>query len=226
MSDELEVALRRLGTQIDVPAPPDITAKVRSRIAQKPKRQVLRPILAGLAAVLLAGTVAFAVSPEVRAAVAEFFRFAGIEFRQDAPPPIPVTPLLPGERAISLDEAKERFQAHVPGDLSNPSEVRVTDDRVVSLLYPAMRLDEFDGDFGPAMAKFTQAQDIERVQVNGTAALWIPRPHEVLYIGRNGEWQRESARMSGRTLIWQLGGKTMRLEGDFTKEEALKIASS
>jgi len=226
MSDELEVALRDLGARIEVPEAPDITAKVRGRIAEKPRRHVLRPVVVGLVALVLAGAVAFAVSPEVRAAVAELFRFAGVEFRQDAPPPIPVTPFLPGERVISLDEAKDTYGAQVPEELANPTEVRVVDNRVVSLLYPGMRLEEFDGDFGVAMAKFAHAEDIERVQVNGHAALWIPRPHEVLYIDRTGNWRRESARMSGRTLIWQQGGKTMRLEGDLTREEALRIASS
>jgi hypothetical protein len=226
MSDELEVALRELGARIDVPETPDVVAQVRGRIAQKPKRHVLRPILVGLAAILVAGSVAFAVSPEVRAAVAEFFRFAGIEFRQDSPPPIPVTPFMPGERTISLDEAKERYGAQVPGDLRDPSEVRMVEDRVVSLLYPNMRLDEFDGEFGPAMAKFLPSPDIERIQVNGTDALWVPSPHEVLYIDRAGNWAHESARMSGKTLIWQQGSKTMRLEGEFTKEEAIEIASS
>ena len=99
-------------------------------------------------------------------------------------------------------------------------------EQVVSLLYPGRRLDQFAGDFVPAMAKFAHAQDIERVSVNGQEGLWIPRPHEVMYIDHNGLWQHESARMSGKTLIWQENGITLRLEGDFTKDEAIRIASS
>ncbi|MBP2320581.1 hypothetical protein JOF56_000966 [Kibdelosporangium banguiense] len=226
MSDDLEAALRSLGTQIEIPDPPDVAASVRKRIAQKQKRQILRPVLIGLLALLLAGAVAFAVSPDVRAGVARFFGFAGVEFRQDSPPPLPVTPLMPGERVISLDEAKDKFGVRVPTALGAPKEVRVVDGRVVSLIYDDLRLDEFDGEFGPAMGKFAQAEELERVRVNDTDALWIPRPHELFYIDRTGAWKRESARMSGKTLIWQAGPKTMRLEGDLTKQEAIKIASS
>jgi hypothetical protein len=228
MTDDLEAALRSLGTQIDVPDPPDLTASVRKRIAQQqqPKHRVLRPVLIGLLALLLAGAVAFAVSPEVRAGVAEFFGFGGVEFRQDSPPPVQTVPILPGERVISLDEARKQFQVQVPAALGDPKEVRVTDGRVVTLIYDNVRLDEFDGDFGPAMGKFAHAQDIERVRINTAEGLWIPRPHEVLYIDRAGNWQHQSARLSGKTLIWQSGGKTMRLEGKLTKEEAIKIAST
>jgi hypothetical protein len=226
MTDDLEAALRGLGTRIEIPEQPDITASVRKRIAQKPRRQILRPVLVGLLALFLAGVVAFAVSPEVRAGVAEFFGFAGVEFRQDSPPPIQTDPVLPGEKTISLDEARTQFNVRVPKALGDPKEVRVGDGRVVTLIYDTVRLDEFDGDFGPAMGKFASAHDIERVKVGNTDALWIPRPHEVLYVDRAGNWRHQSARLSGKTLIWQSGDKTMRLEGELTKEEAIKIASS
>ncbi|CAM4207909.1 hypothetical protein KIPE111705_45150 [Kibdelosporangium persicum] len=218
--DQLEAALRQL--RVDVPEPPNVEAQVRARLSE-PRRR--RPVLVTAAAVLLAFALAFAVSPDVRAAVSEFLRFAGIEFSRQPPPPIPETPTVPGERKTTLDEARRRFDVKVPQALGQPAEVRVTE-RVVSLLYPGKRLDQFEGDFRPTMAKFAHAQDIERVRVNGHEGLWIPRPHEVMYIDPNGVWQDESARMSGKTLIWLENGITMRLEGDFTKDEAIRIASS
>jgi hypothetical protein len=219
--DQLEAALRHL--DIDVPEPPDVQAAVRGR-RSNPRRRVLRPILVTAAAVLIAFGVVFAVSPEVRAGVAEFLRFAGIEFSQETPPPVPPIPMVPGENTISLAEARQRFDVKLPPALGEPSEIRATD-RVLSLLYDGKRLDEFDGEFGPAMEKFARAEDIERITVNGVPALWIPRPHEVLYIDRNSSWQHESARLSGKTLIWQDGHVTMRLEGDFSKDEAIRLAS-
>ncbi|SMD27243.1 hypothetical protein [Kibdelosporangium aridum] len=218
--DQLEAALRQLN--IDVPEPPDVQAEVRARLSE-PRRSVLRPILVAAAAVLLAFGLVFAVSPDVRAAVAEFLRFAGIEFRQDAPPPMPSIPMVPGERTISLAEARQLFDVKLPPALGEPVEVRVSD-RVLSLLYNGKRLDEFEGDFRPAMAKFANEQDIEHLTVDGREVLWIPRPHEVLFINRHGRYQNESARMSGKTLIWQDGAVTLRLEGDFSKEEALRLA--
>ncbi|MCE7008286.1 hypothetical protein LWC34_36550 [Kibdelosporangium philippinense] len=220
--DQLEAALRQL--DIDVPEPPDVQAAVLARLSE-PRRSILRPILVTAAAVLLAFGVAFAVSPEVRAAVTDILRFAGIEFQQDAPPPLPPVPTVPGEKTITLAEARQRFDVKLPSALGQPQEIRATD-RVISLLYKDKRLDQFDGEFGPAMEKFAYAQDIERVTVNGTPGLWIPRPHEILYVDRDGQWQHESARMSGKTLMWQEGGVTLRLEGDFSKEEALRLAAN
>jgi hypothetical protein len=225
--DQLEAALRDLGARIDVPEPPDVTAAVRARLSAEPRPLIVRrPILAAALAILAAFALAFAVSPEVRAGVEYILKFAGIEFRDDPPPePLP-TPVVPGERTVSLEEARKiaSFEIKVPGKLGTPKEVRVTD-RVVTLVYDNARVDEIDGRFGIAMGKFAHGDDIERLQIDGSEALWIPRPHEVLYVDRDGNWQSESARLSGSTLIWQDGRLTMRLEGTFTRDEAVAIAT-
>ena len=54
----------------------------------------------------------------------------------------------------------------------------------------------------------------------------MPRPHEVLYVDRAGQWRTGSARLAGATLIWQIEGVTLRLEGRFTKTGALVVARS
>ncbi|MET0135173.1 MAG: hypothetical protein ABW215_16460, partial [Kibdelosporangium sp.] len=153
--DQLEAALLDLGGHVDVPPMPDVAAAVREQIQQRPRRMVLRPVLATVLALIIALALAFAVSPEVRAGVARFLEFAGVEFSSDAPPaPLPA-PTVPGERIVTLDEAKKiaPFEIHVLPKLGEPREVRVTD-RVVSLIYDKYRLDQFDGSFGPAMGKF------------------------------------------------------------------------
>src|SRR5690242_8259982 len=123
--DQLEAALRDLGARIDVPDTPDITASVTARLSAKQRRtSKLRPVRTTVLAVLLAFAVALAVSPEVRAGVSEFLRFAGIEFRSDAPPPTltpsSTTPVLPGERVVTLDEARRQFPVIVPKALGQP----------------------------------------------------------------------------------------------------------
>jgi hypothetical protein len=225
MTDDLEDALRDLGTQIVVPEPPDVTAAVRARIAVKP-RFIARPVLTGALALLVAFAVALAVSPAVRAGVTELLRFAGIEFRSEPPPSTPQSPPPDERNKVALDEARRILPIHLPAALGEPEEIRVVENRFVSLLYrgSTVRLDEFNGQIGPVVAKFGDSLGVEKVTVNGTDGLWVPGPHEVVYIDRNGEWRTESARLSGKTLIWQVGEVTLRLEGDFTKEQALAIA--
>jgi hypothetical protein len=227
--DQLEAALRDLGTSIDVPATPDVTASVRTRLSTKPRLK-LRPVLTTVLAILLAFAVALAVSPEVRAGVAQFLRFAGIEFTSEPPPPLPTTPITtqlpPGERVVTLEEARKlaRFPVTVPKALGEPKEVHVSE-RVVSLVYDNARVDECDGTISPIMRKFTFA-DLEEVQVNGTVGYWVGAPHEVIYVDSNGTDRTETARMSAKTLVWEVGKVTYRLEGDFTKEQAISIASA
>lgn len=226
--DQLEAALRDLGAGIDVPDTPDVTASVTARLSVKQRRTwKLRPVLTTVLAVLLAFTVALAVSPEVRAGVTEFLRFAGIEFRSDAPPPtLSTTPVLPpGERVVTLDEARKQFPVIVPKALGQPKEVHIND-KVVSLLYDNARVDEFNGTLSVIMKKFVKADQLEQIQVNGVDGYWVNGPHEVIYDDPSGNTRTEVARMSAKTLIWQVGTTTLRLEGDFTKEQALSIAQN
>jgi hypothetical protein len=225
--DQVEAALRDLGTSIDVPDTPDVTASVRARISTK-RRLKLRPVFTAVLAILLAFAVALAVSPEVRAGVAQLLRFAGIEFTTEPPPPLPTTTQpLPGERVVTLEEARHQaaFPVTVPKALGDPEEVHIGD-RFVSLIYGNARVDELDGTISPIMQKFAGVGgDLEPVQVNGTTAYWVNAPHEVIYVDRNGSTRTETARLAGKTLVWQAGEVTFRLEGDLTRQQAISIAS-
>ena len=44
------------------------------------------------------------------------------------------------------------------------------------------------------------------------------------YIDAQGTPHTESAHLAERTLIWQAGGVSFRLEGRFTRDQAVKIA--
>jgi hypothetical protein len=229
--DQLEAALRALGTSIDVPEMPDITASVTARLSVTPRKSwKLRPVLTTVLAILVAFAVALAVSPEVRAGVAQFLKFAGIEFRSDTPPPLPTgitttTQPIPGERVVSLDEARKEFPVIVPSALGRPKEVRIADGHVI-LVYDNASVDEFDGTISPILQKFVYGGEVEQVQVNGTEAYWVNGPHEVIYVDRDGRDRTETARMSAKTLIWQVDHTTLRLEGDFTKDKAISIAAT
>ncbi|TCO63009.1 hypothetical protein [Actinocrispum wychmicini] len=231
--DQLEAALRDLGTHIDVPDTPDVTASVTARLSVRERRTwKLRPVLTTVLALLLAFALALAVSPDVRAGVSHLLRFAGIEFRSDPPPPITPAPtttatptLAPGERVVPLDEARGKFPVIVPKALGQPNEVHVTETSV-SLLYDNARVDEFNGGISMVMAKFVTADQLERIKVNGVDGYWVNGPHEVIYDDPRGYTRTGTARMSAKTLIWQVGTTTLRLEGDFTRERAVSIAEN
>lgn len=79
----------------------------------------------------------------------------------------------------------------------------------------------------PAFEKYAAVgDDVELLSVDGHQGAWVLGPHPVHYVGRDGEWYEESARLAVNTLIWQVGDVTLRLEGDFAKGEALAVARS
>jgi hypothetical protein len=262
--DQLERELVELGRRLDVPAPPEVVTTVRQRIASQLEAGGPRPapsgrrgpgqqrawwrnprLLQAAAAVLLVFAALLALSPQVRAAVRDVLRFAGIEIHEESAPVRPTPtghPALPGERIVTLAEAQAQadFAIRVPAELGAPDEVRVADGeppRVVSLIYRAgpgrpsadssgvaIRIDEFAGSLSPVYEKY--GVEVERVPIDGALGIWVPRPHTLVYVDRSGSFREQAARMSAQTLIWQVGTTTLRMEGDFTKEEAIRIARS
>ena len=210
-----------------------------ARIPQ-PRRPGPRRRLAVAVAVLTALAV-FAATPPGQAAAAGLLRLFGVEFRQGSIPVEPKPAPLPGETAMSLDAARHRvpFRILVPRALGTPDVVTVSDSgRVVSLIYGAApgrpkadaagvaaRLDEFDGTMNPVFQKFLQG-GVEEVSVNGSPAAWVRGPHEVVYLDRQGEFRQQSARLAANTLIWQVGNVSLRLEGAFERDDALRVARS
>jgi hypothetical protein len=238
--DRVEAALRELGGRLAVPEPPpDPAVAVLARLtepAPRPAPRLLPRLVAAAVALLLALAVAMAVSPTVRAAVFDLFRIGGVEIHYTPPPVTPTTSdaAAPGERDLSLAGARAAvpFAIRVPRLLGDPDSVRVIDSadggppRVVSLRYPGARVDEFDGRISPVFEKFTRVVDVERTDVDGAPAVWIPRPHPVLYVDEHGTVHEEAARLAAKTLIWEENGLTYRLEGDFTRAQAETIAAS
>jgi hypothetical protein len=80
----------------------------------------------------------------------------------------------------------------------------------------------------PLVGKFVKAGTrIEEVVVSGEQGYWLGgEPHEFVYQDRNGVVRQETARLAGSTLIWTRGPVTLRLEGQVTKQQALRLAGS
>ncbi len=214
--DDVGAALRDLGQNIHVPEPPDVTAQVLTRI-NAPRRR--NRWLTALIAAVTAFAIAFAVSPAVRAGVQNLLEFAGVEFRSEPPPT--VAPPLPSQE-VSLDEARKQmpFEIHLPPRLGTPDKITVHEGRFVTLHYQDIRLDEFDGTIETTMGKLIYDEGVEQIGDK----VWVPHPHRLFYIDRDGQWHDEEPHGTGHTLIWQRGQVTMRLEGDLTRQRALEIA--
>ena len=60
--------------------------------------------------------------------------------------------------------------------------------------------------------------------VNGEPGVWLEEPHLVFFEDLRGRVRQSTGRLAGKTLLWQHGDVTLRLEGDLSKEEALRIA--
>jgi hypothetical protein len=212
-----------------------------------------RLAVAGLALVLLAVAVLVA-SPGTREAVARRLGLRGIGVELGGPPPtVTTTPgarldLGLGERA-TLEEARRRvgFPVLVPqtGGLERPDAVFVSETVPpggrVDLVWRArpglpasaftdagLLITEFQGEPTPEfIKKVAVAGQVEFVEVGGEPAYWFSgEPHFFTYRDSAGTFREERTRLAGNTLIWQRGELTLRLEGELSKEEALRIAES
>ena len=242
-------SLSHLGTGLALPPAPDadaVAVAVLERLAVEPapsRRRRLRTwVVVRLSRVwrwLVGGLVILAVTlaavPPVRAQVSEWFSFLGVVVRPPAagpaptgvPHPPPVSPGLTVEQAAALVD----FAVAVPRELGTPSGVEVSADRrLVSLSWETptgtVRLDQFDGAWDPVFSK--TARDATFVTVGSAFGLWFPTPHEVVVLDDPTTDRRRTLppRLAAQTLVWQVRGTTLRLEGAFTEDRAVQIAIS
>ncbi|MFB9678473.1 hypothetical protein [Streptosporangium vulgare] len=186
---------------------------------------------AAVAAVAILVALLLGATPAGRAAVVEILRFAGVEFRTGGPGPLPsgVPQPLPGERRVTLERARElvAFPISLPAALGDPAEVRVSDGgRVVSLFWPGLRLDEYDGSLHLVFRKELGPPWPQETAVGGSTAQWIPVHHGLTYVPRSGGQAVIRPRPAGPTLIWQRERVGLRLEGVGELGRALEIARS
>jgi hypothetical protein len=218
--------------QAAAPAPALPAARVWAGLSAALARR-RRRIAVAIVVVLLALTGV----PAVRAAVAEWFGFAGVQVRlgpapEGSPTPSAAPPPAPVPSRVTLAQARSlvAFEVLVPSLLGPPDGVEVSPDRrVVSMSWtdPAagvVRLDQFDGELDYAFAK--QAEDVAFTTVAGDFAMWFERPHEVVWLAGGATLQRQPPRLAGHTLIWQHGGTALRLEGNLPLERAREIGGS
>jgi hypothetical protein len=237
----------------EAPAPPARAPRARGRLPRLPGWR--RLALAGLAAVLLAAAV-LVVSPGTREAVARRLGLRGIDIRIGGERPTPTVTTRPGERLelglgeqVTLAEARRRaaFPVLVPtaAGFQAPDAVYVNPSQPlggrVDFVYRArpglpaspytdagLLVTQFQGTLTADFIKKVVAGGlVEEVQVAGQPGYWFSgEPHFYTFKDRAGEINDESTRLAGNTLVWQAGALTLRLEGQLSKQEALRIAES
>ncbi|MEU8847130.1 hypothetical protein AB0C70_13020 [Streptomyces sp. NPDC048564] len=235
-----------LAEQVPVPVaePPGPAERLRAlRRWTRMRWRSLTAALCGLLAVLV-------LTPPVRAAVFDWFDFAGVEVRYD-PSAVPTPGAeVPGcGRSVSLAEAERRagFEPPVPEELGVPDTVAVTSEPqgrvVVSLCWRedgrTIQLDERRASLDAGFAK-TVREPPEWISLGtdtstgGTTdpALWFARPHLLTFwlVDASGRRHAHEERPAGPTLLWtHMAGSeivTLRLEGVASKDRAVEIARS
>ncbi|GAA1702340.1 hypothetical protein GCM10009745_57040 [Kribbella yunnanensis] len=213
----LDDELRALGRSAVVPpVDPELTAAVLTRVAAVPVRRRLRDrwraFLAGLC-VLLAG---LALTPPVRATVAEWLRIGGVEAHPvgTGPSTAPPVPGVPGR--MSLEEAARvaGFTPALPRELGTPKGVEASPG-FVALGWDGVRLEQFRSTVDPVYWKknYTALEYVPAVE-----GYWFGTPHELVLV------DKRIVRIAGPTLVWERSGVTYRLE-TADKADAIRLAA-
>ena len=235
---ELELALHRLGQELDVPEEPDLVLAVRERLEPRGRmgRRRRRWVLATAVAALALLGAALAI-PEARSALLRVLSIGGerIELVDELPEVEPAESLegTLGERVTS-DEARAAsgFRLH---ELDKaPDRVYLGERGTVWFLYgspesprllvaqtPLLSVDE------PALVKklVDARARIERVSVNGADGVFLSgEPHFLFLLDEHGNVVEASARLAKDVLVWDAGGVAYRLEGDLELAQALELA--
>jgi hypothetical protein len=239
VSVERELVL--LGQALDVPEVPDLVPRVLATIAPRrrtrPTRRLVLVLAGGALAAALLATLAI---PDARSALLRFLQIGGvrIELVDDLPAVAPSEAELEltlGQR-VSLDEARFRAGFDLLELETEPDRVYLGERGTVWLLYgtpsavrllvaqvPDVGIDE------PSLVKKLAAAgtSVDEVDVRGQRGFYLGgEPHVVFLVDENGDVVAESARLARQVLVWAEGGRTIRIEGELTEEESLRLAES
>ncbi|MGW2016199.1 hypothetical protein [Streptomyces sp. NPDC001927] len=259
LPEDLPEELRELGRRLKVPDVGGETMAERvlaQLLAERVETPVRRPgrfeslrgsvrrrwkaLLAAVSGVLMV----LVLTPPVRATVAEWFGFGGVEVRYDPGARPAPGAAVPGctEGAVPPAEAGRRagFEPLIPSALGTPDAVSVTGSAelgraVISLCWRGkdggtVRLDEFPARLEPGFAKQVRTHPEWVDLPDGAEGYWFAEPHllSVPMLDASGRTWTHSIRTAGPTLLWtrNAGALTLRLEGEPSMEEARRIAES
>ena len=235
----LEQQLVALGRSLDVPETPDVASRVLAELPARRQAPARRRLVLALAAVAIAALLAALAIPDARSALLRFLQIGSerIELVDELPEVTgpPELELVLGKR-VSLSEARRAAAFDLLELDEAPDAVFLGDRGTVWFLYgtpdtvrllvsqtPNVEIDE------PFVLKklVESGTQVEQASVRGSPAYFLSgEPHVVLLVDEAGMEIFESARLARDVLVWEEGGRTVRLEGDLTRERALEIADS
>jgi hypothetical protein len=223
-----EHELRSLAAYVEFPGERDLAPAVRARLRGRPRRRLA--VVVVFSAVLAAVAIAFAVPP-ARSAILRFFHLRGVQIEYvDRLPDVRTAPLDLGMPIASGDAGKTAgFRPLESGLLGRPDAV-TWDGGLLWYRYGNTRLlvSQFRGTERPELVKkLVQPETrITSVSVNGEPGYFISGAAHFLYLESQGAIRDEPVRLSRQVLLWQHGPLTLRLEGELTLAQALRIARS
>jgi hypothetical protein len=228
------VLARIVAESVPVPVPEPEPLRVRAASWIRRRRRALIAALSGALVVLV-------LTPPVRATVADWFGFGGIEVRYDpSATPAPDAKVPSCAAPVSLAEAERQadFAARVPRALGEPDAVSVTvvpgGRRAISLCWyepsGTVRLDESPARLDLGFAKMVRSNPEFLELSGGRPGLWFAEPHVLRFplTDESGQRWTESRRTAGPTLLWMSAGErmTLRLEGVADMAGSRRIAES
>ena len=220
--------LRALAEYVELPDERDLAPAVRARLRGRPQRR--RTALVVVAAVLAAVALAFAVPP-ARSAILRFFHLQGARIEYvDRLPDVRTAPLDLGVPVAPADAGRTAGFRPLASDLlGRPDEV-TWDGGLLWYRYGSTRLlvSQFRARERIDLVKKVVERDtmVIPVTVHGRPGYFITGGTHFLYLAPGGVIRKEPVRLGRQVLLWQHGPLTLRLEGDLTLAQALRIAGS
>jgi len=218
LDDELRVVGR---SAVVPPVEEGLMTAVLSRVGDLPVRRRLRDRWRALVAGLLVLAAGAALTPPVRAAVAEWLNIGGVQARPvgTGPTSAPSPPAVTGQ--LSLEEAARvaGFKPAVPAELGAPAGVEASRGFVAIGWASGVRLEQFKAEVSTLYLKkyYSTLQYVPEVD-----GYWFDTPHELVLVDAAG--RERLVRIAGPTLVWVSGGVTFRLEGARDKAWAVELA--
>jgi hypothetical protein len=223
-----EHELRALAPFVELPDERELAPAVRARLRGRPRRR--RTALVVVAAVVAAVAVAFAVPP-ARSAILRLFHLQGARIEYvDRLPDVRTAPLDLGVPISPADAARTAgFRPLASGLLGRPDAVS-WDGSLLWYRYGRTRLlvSQLRARERIDLVKKVVEPDtmITPVTVHGQRGYFITGGTHFLYLAPGGIVREEPVRLRRQVLLWQHGPLTLRLEGDLTIRQALRIARS
>lgn len=243
----LERELRGLAAAVEWPPTPEIASAVSARVAgSAPPRAPWwrrREVLAVALATLAAAVVATLAVPPARTAVLRWLGIGSVRivYVDDLPPaaelpPVALLRTLPGT-PVSPAVARRAVSFTLldpPSSLGRPARLLLLrDPGIVTYVWgdpaaPRLTVTQLPGSPAPWLVGklIPPGATVQELRQGGRRAVWISgAPHRIAVLDpRTAEPIYDSARLAGNTLLVDRGELTLRVEGDLTRAQALRIA--